>query len=175
MNLCEIGLFHIVWGVSKATRDNYHEIWWNFFRTKMYRYIWILRGTGGSTNSTVLFLFIIKKNGKSTRAWPILKSNSTSFWFKKNFLGWIIKKLWKFTLLFLYKLSIVVLIDFIAILLTRGIFFRQIVGRNMQLIHFYIKNNIKMHFSKVEFLKIQNCYRHSLSIATRWNKLHWHQ
>ena len=23
MNLCEIGLFHIVWGVSRATRDNY--------------------------------------------------------------------------------------------------------------------------------------------------------
>ena len=28
MNLCEIGLFHIVCGVSKATRDNYHWIWW---------------------------------------------------------------------------------------------------------------------------------------------------
>ena len=28
MNLCEIGLFHIVWGVSKGTRDNYHESWW---------------------------------------------------------------------------------------------------------------------------------------------------
>ena len=28
MNLCEIGLFHIVWDVSKGTCDNYHEIWW---------------------------------------------------------------------------------------------------------------------------------------------------
>ena len=28
MNLCEIGLFHEVWGVSKGTHDNYHEIWW---------------------------------------------------------------------------------------------------------------------------------------------------
>ena len=26
MNLCEIGLFHIVFGVSKGTRDHYHEI-----------------------------------------------------------------------------------------------------------------------------------------------------
>ena len=69
--------------------------------------------------------------------------------------------------LFLYELSIVVLIDFIAILLTPGIFLIQIVDRNMYLIHFYIINNIKMHFSKVEFLKFQNRFRHSLSIATR--------
>ena len=27
MNLGEIGLFHIVFGVSKGTRDNYHDIW----------------------------------------------------------------------------------------------------------------------------------------------------
>ena len=27
MNLCEIWLFHVVLGVSKGTRDNYHEIW----------------------------------------------------------------------------------------------------------------------------------------------------
>ena len=26
MSLCEIGLFHIVCGVSKGTSDNYHEI-----------------------------------------------------------------------------------------------------------------------------------------------------
>ena len=52
---------------------------------------------GGRTNSTVDFLFIIKKNRKSTRAWPIWKSNSTSFWFKFFFLGWIIKNLYKET------------------------------------------------------------------------------
>ena len=44
------------------------------------------------TTPTVHFLFIIKKKG--TRG-PILKSNSTSFRFKKFFLGWIIKNLWK--------------------------------------------------------------------------------
>ena len=27
MNLCEIGLFHIVFGVSTGSHDNYHEIW----------------------------------------------------------------------------------------------------------------------------------------------------
>ena len=26
MNLCEIGLFHIVRGVSEGARDNYHEM-----------------------------------------------------------------------------------------------------------------------------------------------------
>ena len=52
--------------------------------------------------------------------------------------------------IFLYELRIVFLIDFIAILLTPGIFLIQIVNRNMYLIHFYIKNNknIKMHFPK---------------------------
>ena len=56
-------------------------------------------------------------------------------------------------LIFLYELSVVVLIDFIAILLTPGNFLIQIVDRNMYLINFYIKNNIKMHFSK-EVLKV---------------------
>ena len=49
-------------------------------------------------------------------------------------------------LLFLYKVSIVVLIDFIAILLTPGIFWIQIVNTNMYFIYFYSKNNNKMHF-----------------------------
>ena len=113
-------------------------------------------GYGGwCTYSTVHFLFIIKKNGKSTRGWPIVISNSTSFWFKKNFLGWIIKKLQKGGLvLFLYKVSIVVLIDFIAILLTPGIFLIQIVNTcntNMYLIHFHSKNILKICFPKVGF------------------------
>ena len=34
---------------------------------------------GRRTYSTIHFLFIIQKNGKSARALPILKSNSTSF------------------------------------------------------------------------------------------------
>ena len=51
-------------------------------------------------------------------------------------------------LLFLYEVSMVVLIDFIAILLTRDIFLIQIVNTNMYLIHFHSKNIIKMHFPK---------------------------
>ena len=82
---------------------------------------------GGRTNSSVQFLFIIQKNGKSTREWPILKSNSTLFCFK-TFFPRINNK--NFTnrgpkgalLLFLYEVSIEVLIDFIAILLTPDIF-----------------------------------------------------
>ena len=63
---------------------------------------------------------------------------------KNNFLGLIIKKIRNWgpggPLLFLYEVSIVVLIDFIAILLTPGIFLIQIVNANMYLIHFYSKN-----------------------------------
>ena len=51
---------------------------------------------------------------------------------------------------FFYKVSVVVLIDFIAILQTAGIFLIQIVNTNstnMYLIHFHSKN-IKMRFPK---------------------------
>ena len=54
-------------------------------------------------------------------------------------------------LLFLYEVSIVVLIDFIAILLTPGICLIQIVNTNntnVYLIHFHSKNNIQMSVSK---------------------------
>ena len=54
-------------------------------------------------------------------------------------------------LLFLYEVSIVVLIDFIAILLTPGIFLMQNVNTNMYLIHLYSKNNIKCIFPKVGY------------------------
>ena len=54
-------------------------------------------------------------------------------------------------LLLLYEISIVVLINFIAILVTPGIFLIQIINinnTNMYLIHFHSKNNIKMRFPK---------------------------
>ena len=57
---------------------------------------------------------------------------------------------------FLYEASIVVLIDFIAILRTPGIFLIQIVNTNntnMYLIHFHSKNISKMHSPKVDVLK----------------------
>ena len=99
-----------------------------------------------------IFCLLFKKTEKSIRAWPILISNSTSFWFEFFFLGWIIKNLGKGApLLFLYEVSIVVLVDIIAILLTPGIFLIQIVNTNMYLIHFHSKNIIKMDFTKVFF------------------------
>ena len=52
---------------------------------------------------------------------------------------------------------------------------RHLFNTNMCLIHFHSKNIIKMHFPKVVFLKFQTHFRHSLSIVTRWNKLHWQQ
>ena len=70
-------------------------------------------------------------------------------------------------LLFLYEVSIVVLIDFIAILLTSGIFLIQMVNTNMYLIDFYSKNNIKIHISESYVSKFQNRRQHSLSIETR--------
>ena len=150
MNLFEIRLFHVVWGFSKGIHDNY-EIWWKCL-SKTCGYIYMnFGGYGGGTYMVHrTFLFIIQKNRKSTRAWPILKSNST-FWFKIFFLGWIIKILWKggalgAPLLFIYEVSIVVLIDFKAVLLSPGIFLIQIVNTNMYLIHFHSKNIIKMRF-----------------------------
>ena len=62
-------------------------------------------------------------------------------------------------LLLLYEVSVVVLIDFIAILLTPGIFLIQIVNtndKNMYLIHFHCKNNIKMRFHKSWVFKGSN-------------------
>ena len=73
-------------------------------------------------------------------------------------------------LLFLYEVSIIVLIDFIAIFLTQGMFLIQIVNKNkinMYLIHFHSKNIIKKSFPKVVFLKFQTYLDHSLSI-TMW-------
>ena len=97
---------------------------------------------------------------------------------KKNFLGRIIKILRKggsHRIIFLYEVTIVVLIYFIAILATPGIFLIQIVDTNVYLINFYGKNNIKMHFPKSWVLKFQNRFRHSLSIVTPWNKLRWQE
>ena len=116
--------------------------------------------------STLHFFFHIHKNRKSTRAWPTLKLNSTSFWFLKKFPR-MNKNFRKrgtqgAPLLFLYKESIVVLIDFIAILLTPGIFLIQIVNTNntnMYLIHFL--SEIKMRFPKSRVFKVSKLIRHS--------------
>ena len=70
-------------------------------------------------------------------------------------------------LLFLYEVSIVVLIDFIAMLITPGIFLIQIVNTNIYLIHFYCKSNFKMHIPKCWVLKFQNPIKHSLYITIR--------
>ena len=45
----------------------------------------------------------------------------------------------------------------------------------MYLIHFYSKNNIKMLIPKSWILKFQNRIKHSLYIATWWNKLCWQE
>ena len=79
---------------------------------------------------------------------------------------------------FIYKVSIVVLIDFIAILLTPGIFLTQIINTNntnIYLINFHSKNIIKMRFPKVEFLKIQTRFKHFIIHLSRWTKFRWHQ
>ena len=96
MNLCEIGWFHKLWGVSKSTCDNYHEIWWKqcFFGPK-YINIYEFGGYGGMYIFHSTFFVYYSKKHKKYRAWPILQSNSTSFWFNKNFVGWIIKILGK--------------------------------------------------------------------------------
>ena len=117
-------------------------------------YIYQFRGFVRGLHGPPYIFFIILKNGKSTIAWPIIKSNSTSFHFKKKFPRKNNKNFRKrgpqqAPLLILYEVSIVVLIDFKAILLTPGIFLIQIVNANMYLIYFRSKNNIKMHFPKL--------------------------
>ena len=69
-------------------------------------------------------------------------------------------------LLFLYEVSIVVLIDFIAILPPPGIFLMQIVNTNMYLIDFRIKTNMKMHFPKSWVFKLLLHTSNSLYITT---------
>ena len=62
-------------------------------------------------------------------------------------------------LLFLYEVSIVVLINFIAIILTPGIFLKQIINTNhtkVYLIYFHGKNNIQMCFPKSWICKVSN-------------------
>ena len=69
----------------------------------------------------------------------------------------------------IYELSTVVLIYFIAILLTPGIILIQIVNTNntnMYLIHFSSKNNIKIHFPQSWVFKLQLHTSHSLFIKT---------
>ena len=71
-------------------------------------------------------------------------------------------------LLFLYEVSILVLIDFIARLLTPGIFLIEIVitnNTNVYLIYFHSKNNIQMHFSNSRVFKLQLDTSHSLHIT----------
>ena len=73
-------------------------------------------------------------------------------------------------LLFLYEVSIVVLIDFIPILLTPGIFLIQIVNTNntnVYLIHFHSKNDNKTRFYNSWVIKFQTNLNHSLSTSTR--------
>ena len=127
------------------------------FLSKIYRYIYINLGgyRGGCTYFTTHFFFIIQKNWKSTRAWPILKSNSTAFWFQ-NYIPRINNKNFRkrgpqgAPLLFIYEVSIVVLIDFIAILLPPGIFLIQIVYTNMYFkFIFIVKISLKCVFPKV--------------------------
>ena len=59
-------------------------------------------------------------------------------------------------LLFLYKVSTVVLIDLIAMLLTPDIFLIEIINTNMYLIPFHSKNIIKMCFPQSWVFKVSN-------------------
>ena len=111
------------------------------------------------------FVYYFKKQ-KKYKSMPILKSNSTLFWFwnffprmkNKNFTERRQRDIFLLNL-FLYERSIVGLIDFITILLTPGIFLIQIVNTNntnVHLIHFHSKINIQMHFPKSWVFKDSN-------------------
>ena len=59
MNLCEIGLFHIVLGASKGTRENYPEIWWKCFNSEIYWYISISGVCEGGCMVPLLLFFLL--------------------------------------------------------------------------------------------------------------------
>ena len=103
-------------------------------------------GTGGErTWATVHFFLLLKKTDKVQE--HDLYLNQILHHFELKFFRGLQGALF----LFLYKVIIVVLIDFIAILLTPGIFLIQIVNtnnKNWNLIHFHGKNNVKIHFPK---------------------------
>ena len=116
--------------------------------SKIYRYICISGGDGG--DPPFIFCLLFKKTEKV----PILKSNSTLFSFRTIFPRINNKNFTKrgpkgAPLPFLYEAGMVVLIDFIAILLTPGILLIQIINinnTNMYVIRIYSKNMMKIHF-----------------------------
>ena len=92
-------------------------------------------GGGGCTYSTVHFLFIIKRNGKKYKSITYTKIKFyiiliSIFFPRVNNKKFRNRGTQRVTLLFFYEVSIVVLIDFIAILLPPGIFLIQIVNTN---------------------------------------------
>ena len=123
---------------------------------KIYQYIWILGAWEGCMWSTVHFLFIIHKMEKLQEHDLYLDQILYHFHINFFFLERIMKILQKWDprgppLLFLYEVSIAVLINFIVILLTPGIILIQIVNRNntnVYLIQFHSKTNIQIRFSR---------------------------
>ena len=114
-------------------------------------------GTGGNVHDPPnIFCLLLKKTEKVQEHDLYLNQILHHFDLKKKIIRMNNKKITKrgpqgAQLLFLYEVSIVVIIDYIAILLTPGIFLIQIVNTNninMYLIHFHSKNNIKMRFPK---------------------------
>ena len=75
MNLCEIWLFHIVWGVSNATGDNYHGSWWKqCFMAKVYRYIAISEVAGGGVRDPpYISCLLFKKMWKTYKSMTYTK------------------------------------------------------------------------------------------------------
>ena len=97
MNLYEIGLFHVVWGVSKGTCDNYHDlVKIMFYVQNMSIYIWILGGTRGTYMvHHTFFVYYFKKIEKVQDHDLCLNQILHHFDFKKIFIGLIIKKIKK--------------------------------------------------------------------------------
>ena len=123
---------------------------------KIYWCIWILGGMGGMYIFHCAFFVYYWKQLKKYKSITYTKIKlyivMIGFFFprtnNKNFTK---RGPQGAPLLFLYEVSIVVLIDFIAIILTPGIFLIKkfnINNTNMYLIHFHSKIIIKMRFPK---------------------------
>ena len=94
MNLCEIGLFHRVWSVSKASRDNYHGISWKCLWPQyisIYKF-WGWQGLGIVHGPPYIFCLLLKKR-KKCKSITYTKIKFYIILISIFFLGWTIKKL----------------------------------------------------------------------------------
>ena len=139
-----------------GTRDNYHEIGENNVLCPKY----IAGGMRGTNKAHCTFFVLLFKKTEKVQEHALYLNQILHHFNLICFSRMNNKNFTKgghrgtHSYFFTKWICIVVLIYFIAILLTPGIFLIQIVNTKMYLIHFHCKNIIKMHFPKSWVFKV---------------------